>query len=520
MIDQRFKRRHVLCGAATWSLLAAIGQVAPVALAGKAFAGAVDDAGEPFAPDTVRKLAEALAQSDFVKPTLDVPEPFKALKFEQYRDIRFKSEQAIWRGDKLDSELQLLPLGWIYDVPVDISIVDNGKSRRLVANSRLFSFGAQFENLPEAAPFGFSGFRLHGPLNRADRYDEFAVFQGASYFRAVGRGQGYGLSARGLAVNTAQPTGEEFPFFRSFWIERPRPAAADIVVHGVLDSPSITGAYRFVVRPGLSTVIDVDATLFPRRSLTHVGIAPLTSMYFHGTAQNRFDHDYRPAVHNSEGLAILNGSGERLWRPLANPKKLQTSAFIDKDPKGFGLVQRDRAFASFEDLEARFERRPSVWIEPRGGWGDGYVELIEIPAEEEIHDNIVAYWKPAKPLEPGAPQRFMYRLYWGDDVPVAWAPAQVVKTYQTKARGDEAARFVIDFAGPATKDLAELPTADLSSSAGSIANVVVRRYPDISGIRVSFELKTGGTEVAELRLGLKLKDQLISESWLYRWTLA
>ncbi len=509
-------RRDVLLGA---SALGAI-----VSLAGlgvhPGFAGSTPDPGVPFLPEHVRKQAEELAANEFVRPALEVPAPFDQLSAEQYREIRFRAEEAIWRADKLDSELQLLPYGWIYNAPVEISLVEAGKARALKASGRMFAFGTQIEKVPDEAPFGFSGFKLLGPLNRADQVDAYAVFQGASYFRAAGREQGFGLSARGLAVNTAQPAGEEFPLFRSFWIEKPKAPAQPIVIHALLDSPSVAGAYRFIIAPGEATIVDVEATLYPRRKLTHVGFAPLTSMYLHGTASRRVEGDVRAAVHDSEGLAILNGKGERLWRPLANPKKLQTSAFMDDNPKGFGLCQRERSFAAFDDLDARYERRPTAWVEPKGAWGPGYVELVEIPAEDQIHDNIVAYWKPAKGLEPGTPHAFGYRLTWAQDVPVAWTAARVRKTSVGKIKRDEDVnqQFVVDFDGPALKDMTELPRAELAVSAGAVTKLSVARHSDIGGVRVSFELATAEAETIELRLALKQAEQVLSESWLFRWT--
>lgn len=516
MPNRHVDRRAVLMNGA---LLAAVAAVAKLdGVSGTAAAGGTGDPGEPFAADTVRKLAEKLSAKAFAKPVIDVPEPFNKLTYDQYRDIRFRVEQSLWRQEKLDFEIQMFPLGFLYDVPVEIWTVDGGKARALKADGRLFALGPLIAKGPEQAPFGFSGLRVHGPINRSDYFDEYAVFQGASYFRGVGRGQHYGVSARGLAINTARPGGEEFPLFRAFWLEKPAPGSAAITIHALLDSPSTTGAYRFTIQPGPATVMDIEAVLFPRQAIAHVGIAPLTSMFLHGAAHRRISGDFRPEVHDSEGLALLNGKGERLWRPLTNPKKLQTSAFIDKDPKGFGLSQRDRNFRAFQDLEAKYGARPTVWVEPKGAWGDGYVELIEIPAEEEIHDNIVAYWKPAKPLEPGTAHTFAYRLHWTDQVPVAWPGARVQKTLLGVSRKSGTKLFVIDFEGPAVKEPRELPIAELSASAGSISNVVVQRNPEIQGLRVSFELNTGSAELIELRLGLKANDQLISESWLYRWT--
>lgn len=491
-----------------------------MAHAGGAEGGGAAGASESFAEDHVRKLAEKLAAGDFVKPKVDLPEPFNALSPEQYRDIRLRSEAAVWRGEGLGYEVLPLPLGWIYDAPVDIWIVSGGETQSLKADNASFSFGTSIEKVPEGAPFGFSGFRISGLLNRSDALDEFVSFQGASYFKAIGQGQRYGLSARGLAVDTARPSGEEFPLFRGFWIERPNAGAREIRIHALLDSQSVAGAYKFTVRPGRDTIIDVDATLYPRRSLGHVGIAPLTSMYLLGPAQRRVGPDYRPAVYNSEGLAVVNGNGERLWRPLGNPKMLQTSAFVDKNVKGFGFVQRNRAFSVFEDLDQRFDQRPTAWVEPRGQWGDGYVELIEIPASDEINDNIVAYWKPAQNLEPGTGHKYAYRLTWGDNIPAVWSGAWVKQTRVGAGRAANSVQFVVDFGGPSLGDLRELPTADLAASSGATSNLVVQRLPEAQGLRVRFELSTTGTDLIELRLGLRVANQPISESWLYRWTRA
>jgi glucans biosynthesis protein len=249
-----------------------------------------------------------------------------------------------------------------------------------------------------------------------------------------------------------------------------------------------------------------------------VGIAPLTSMFLFGPGFHRFDRDFRPAVHDSDGLAIYNGNSECIWRPLTNPKTLQTSAFMDQNPKGFGLCQRSRSFHDFEDLEARYERRPTVWIEPKGRWGAGFVELIEIPTDEEIHDNIVAYWKPTGGIDTGAPYNVAYRLYWTDKIPIAWSGAYVVATRVGEAKQQGARLFVVDFAGPAVADQKQMPVAAVTANPGTVANVIVHPNPEIDGVRVSFELNPAGTDLCELRLALKADDRQISETWLYRWT--
>ena len=271
----------------------------------------------------------------------------------------------------------------------------------LQPDNALYEFGALVgQPKADTPPIGFSGLRINSPINRPNVFDEVLVFQGASYFRGVSRGQAYGLSARGLAIDVAQPSGEEFPFFRTFWVERPARSSRQLVVHALLDSPGATGAYTFRIAGGAPTTVDVDVKLFPRRDLMHVGVAPLTSMFLFGGNNRSRMSDFRRAVHDSDGLAIAT-QGEQLWRPLANPRRLQVSAFSVQDLKGFGLIQRHRSFSDYEDLEANYERRPSAWIEPVGSWGNGTVRLVEIPSEEEIHDNIVAYWNPLEPYAQG-----------------------------------------------------------------------------------------------------------------------
>ena len=511
----RFDRRSVLMTAGAFAML---GMSARLGEISRALAEPVSDATTAFNPTLVQSIAQQLSTSEFASPSLSLPDSFKHLGYDQFRDVRFRTDQAIWRGDKIDFELQLLPMGWLYNTPVEIWLVDGGQAQRLKADSNLFSIGPLIKDAGPGAPYGFSGFRVHGPINRPEYFDEYIVYQGASYFRAVGRDQLYGLSARGLAINTARPGGEEFPLFRAFWIEKPKQGDRSIVIHALLDSESTTGAYRFQVEPGEATTVDVDATLYPRRPLTHVGFGPLTSMYLHGPGHHRIDDDFRPAVHDSDGLAIFNGNSECIWRPLTNPRTLQTSAFLDKNVKGFGLCQRARSFHAFEDLEARYEKRPTLWIEPKATWGSGYVELIEIPTGEEIHDNIVAYWKPAKGPEAGTAFPFGYKMYWTKELPIAWSGASTVATRVGRGKQETTTKFVVDFAGPALAGQRQMPVAVVTANPGTVTDISVHDNPETGGVRVSFELDPGGTELCELRLALRLGDQQISETWLYRWT--
>lgn len=480
----------------------------------------------------VRKLARTLAHRPYRPPKEMRSGTLAALSYDGYREIRFRAEKALWRNDDLGFELQLFPSGYLYTTPVEIYVVDGGRTRRVRPDPSLFDFGGLDLDASEAARIGFSGFRIHAPLNRRDHYDEFLVFQGASYFRGVGKGQFYGLSARALALETASPGSEEFPDFRSFWIEKPE-APQSITVHALLDSPSVTGAYTFVIRPGRETVVDTEAVLYPRRTLTNVGLAPLTSMFLKNPHDPGGPLDFRPSIHDSDGLAVWNGRDERLWRPLLSPSTFQASYFGDRDPKGFGLIQRERRFEDYQDLEARYERRPSAWVEPGEGWGAGSVELVEIPTDTEYADNIVAAWRPAAALAAYRAFEYTYRLAWRDDVP-ALSLMRVHKTRIGIGSTPDTVRFVLDFVRDRAQAVAKvagnnaviadapllpIPEVDLTASAGTLAHTVVRPNPHLPGIRVTFELDPHDETQIELRLVLHAAGERASETWLYRWSV-
>ncbi|MCC7253389.1 glucan biosynthesis protein G [Hyphomicrobium sp.] len=476
----------------------------------------------------VRELARELSRRRFAAPAERAPGALQDLDYDQYRELRFRSEKALWHNEDLGFEIQLFPAAYIFRSPVSIFLVERGRSRRLKPNASFFDFGPYKGRIPRGAQIDFSGFRIHAPINRRDHHDEFLVFQGASYFRGLGKDHRYGLSARGLALHTAGAEAEEFPFFRSFWIERPD-TPQSITVHALLDSPSVTGAYTFVIRPGRETLMDITSVLFPRRDLTNVGIAPLTSMFLKAAHDPHGPLDFRPSVHDSDGLAVWNGRDERLWRPLLSPSTFQVSAFVDHNPRGFGLIQRERRFDDYQDLEAFSELRPSAWVTPGEGWGAGSVELVEIPTDVEYEDNIVAYWRPDAPLRAGGSYSFSYRLAWCDDVPAS-SRMRVRDTRVGAGSGPGAIRFVVDFAdNRALERLADSATilrdasptaffeADLTASAGTLRGPYVQPNPHLPGTRVVFELDPGQERVVEMRLALSAQGEPMSETWLYRW---
>lgn len=471
----------------------------------------------PFDGSTVRTMARQLALQPFKAPDKTLPASLKNLDYDAYQSIRFDPSKSLWLGQKRKFIAQFFHRGYIYQDRVDIYEVADGKAQPIKFSPDMFTFG---KVTPSTEDLGFAGFRIRYPMNHPDSQDEVCAFLGASYFRAIAKDQSYGLSARGLAIKTADAGGEEFPLFRTFWLERPGLGADAMVIHALLDSPSATAAFRFTVRPGQDTVFDTETATYPRTDIAQAGLAPLTSMYlFDANDRTRFD-DWRAAVHDSNGLQLHTGHDENIWRPLNNPRSLQISSFSDTGPRGFGLMQRKRAFVDYQDLESRFERRPSAWVEPIGDWGQGVVELVEIPSDREVNDNMVAFWRPHEPLRAKQEYLLNYRLHW------CWAPPGVVRlaqTLQTRcglAFDQKHRQFVIDFVGEALKPLtADMPPVlDVGADKGKIVNVTAQPNPDISGWRVSIELDPEDNKLVELHARLLQGDQPLTETWIYRWT--
>ncbi|MGF1553916.1 MAG: glucan biosynthesis protein [Paracoccaceae bacterium] len=509
-------RRDVIAGAAALAL--------SPALASRASAQA--EGGDPraFGFEDVVAEARGRAGADYQDATMTLDGPFAGLDYDRYRAIRFRRELDPLGGEGAFG-IDLLPPGSVFTSRVDIAVVRPTGVDDLAFRSGYFHFDTDYFEFPDGrAPeqtgqgLGFSGFRLRAPLNRPEVLDEVAVFQGASYFRAVARDMLYGLSARGLSIRTADPRGEEFPVFRKIWIHEPEPDAASMLVHALLDSPSATGAFRFEIRPGDVTVMDTECRLFPRLEIAQAGIAALTSMYYFGPDRRAEVDDFRDAVHDSQGLQMITGRGDRLWRPLSNPATVQVSAFQDGSPRGFGLTQRRRDFGFYQDAEARYDRRPSCWIEPLGDWGPGAVMLVEIPVNNEFNDNIVSFWRPQGPLAPAEEgHTFRYRLHWCD-LPPDRAPIYRVRASRGGTAINEAGRrvMVVDFACPLAKTEGLAP--EIEASVGEVADVVLVDLPGENAVRASFTFDPGEALAVELRLVLKRGDEAVSETWLHRWT--
>ncbi len=475
-----------------------------------------------FDLDTLERRAAALAAAPYRPDTTPLPAFLEGLDYDAYRDIRFRPDRALWRAADLPFQAQLFSRGFYFKDRVQINVIEGRRVAPLPFAAELFDYGRTDVPAKASADTGFAGFRLHYPLNRPDYHDELAVFLGASYFRALARGQAYGLSMRGLAIDAGAPTPEEFPVFREFWLERPAPAATAITLYALLDGPGVAGAWRFVITPGAQTVMEVAARLHLRRDVGKLGIAPLTSMFFHGEHGEPTIDDFRPEVHDSDGLLVVTRSGERLWRPLRNPARLALTVLALESPRAFGLLQRDRDFEHYQDLEAAYERRPSALVEPLGDWGPGHVELLELASDSERNDNIVAQWVPMQPARKGARFAFDYRLRFADD-PEAGTGGRVVATHSGHAGTVELdatrRKFVVDFAGPALAGLAPETKleAHLDVSGAQASAPVVERNPHSGGWRVHFEVTPAGPAPVELRCALRSGADYLTETWLYQW---
>jgi glucans biosynthesis protein len=511
-------RRNFIKLAGSFSLAGVLPGSAVLAQAADTAAANPDEVA--FSEQWLFTQAQNLARAPYEAPKLQLPPELADLNGQQYNNIRYRPDANLWKDSPGAFQLQLLHTGFQYKIPVEIRMVENGIARPVKYSPSMFDFAAPVQAPPPDSRAGFSGFRALAPLDRPGVMDDFLVFQGASYFRAIATAQTYGLLARGVCINTAQAAGEEFPVFRAFWIQKPAQGERQLLIYALLDGPSLTGVYKFRVEPGRPTVMEIECTLCPRRPLTHVGIAPLTSMYFYGPADATRLDDYRPAVHNSDGLLLWTGSGEWLWRPLVNPERLQYTAFSDRAPKGFGLLQRERDFRAYEDISARFGDRPSVWVEPMTDWGEGAIDLIELPTRSEIYDNIVAFWRPKTPLAETASHHFRYKLYWCWEPPVRSTEYYVAQTRVGALGKPEYRQFMIDFVSGGSCNGCNVPpfTAEVHAGEGEIRNIGVRANPARGGQRVSFEFRPKGAEQTDIRCELKQNGQPISEAWIYRWT--
>lgn len=481
-------------------------------------------ADEEFSYAWLKGHARNLAEQPFVSAKGDVPEVLSSLDWDEYQQLHFKREQSLWQKDDTAYRATFFHLGQGFITPVHINVVENGKSTPVDYSSKMFNYGDSHVNgkaLPQ--DLGFAGFRMQFGT---DWERDIVAFLGASYFRAVGAEMQYGLSARGLAIDTAMNKPEEFPVFTNFWFEKPTPNSDEVTIYALLDSDSITGAYRFDIKAGEPLTMRVDAALYPRKEIERLGVAPLTSMYMIGENDRRTNYDWRPEIHDSDGLEMLTGNGEHIWRPLGNPEQLRFNAYMDNNPKGFGLMQRDRNFDHYLDDGVFYEKRPHLWIEPIGNWGEGSVQLVEIPTLDETFDNIVAFWNPAQEIVPGQELLYSYNMYWGSEAPVQSGKATVQSTYTGiggvvgKKRDYYSKRFAIDFEGEIFQMLGQKTEVKpvIETSRGRVEITSARPQHHIGGYRAMFDLVPDESVAPiNIKVHLEANGQPISETWVYQW---
>jgi glucans biosynthesis protein len=482
----------------------------------------------PFGYQDVVKRARDLAAAPFDSSIPPLPDGLAALDFDGWRDIRFKSDKPLLGQEGANFRLELFHLGHLYKRPVVVNVSRDGIPAPIPYAANLFDYGhTKLGPLP--INLGFAGLRLRFPINAPHVWDEVIAFLGTSYFRFLGRGQRYGQSARGLAIGAAPRLDEEFPFFREFWIDTPDTTAEHVVIYALLDGESATGAFRFDLNPGQETFIDATVTLFARRATPALGLAPLSSMYFVGKADRRFADDFRGELHDSDGLLMHTGAGAWSWRPLSNPAKPQVSVFLDANPRGFGLLQRDRNFNDYEDLDLAYELRPSYWIEPHEGWGEGRVELIELPTSDETNDNIVVAWAPKQGLDAGKSMMFGYRITAMTMDQSLTPGGRTVATFRAAPRAlgspdppppPGAARFLIDFSGGDLSYYMSDPSlveTVATASAGRILRTFLTPNTHIRGFRAGVDVAVDPGLSTDLRVFLRAGPKALTETWTFPW---
>jgi periplasmic glucans biosynthesis protein len=494
---------------------------------------------QPFSFDALIKEMQSRASQPYA-PQGSLPQPvLERIDYAEHGKIKFNSDFALFRDGPGPFPVTFFHLGKYFRAPVHMYVLAPSGGT-CVATEILYD--ASYFSMPPTSPArelpkgaGFAGFRLQesrvGDQQTLDWHtNDWVAFLGASYFRAIGELAQYGLSARGIAVDVASPgRPEEFPDFTRFYFEPSANGAQDVTIYAALDGPSITGAYRFGMRRDKAVVMDVEAHLFLRQDVGQLGIAPMTSMYWYSETNKPAGLDWRPEIHDSDGLAMWTGAGEYIWRPLNDTAHPTTSAFADKSPRGFGLLQRDRSFDHYLD-GVHYERRPSLWVEPLGDWGEGSVQLIELPTEDETMDNIVAMWVPKQPAKAGSSLQLHYRLTWSAGEPHETTLARCIATRigrggepgQNRPKGVR--KFVVEFLGGrlATLPYGTKPQPVLSTTSGSFSDVFTEAVPDsVPGHwRAQFDFTAAATDVVDMRLYLKNAEQTLSETWLYQHHVA
>lgn len=528
MTDTGISRRQALSVTTASALAAALGLGPSAALALTGLDAAELGEAKPFSFAWLQQLAAEKSKLPYEPAKVPSPDVLADIDYDQYQRIRYKPSKSLRLEPDGRIPCQFFHLGKYATEPVLMHVVEGGTAREILYSNALFDIPEDHPARKLLAGAGFAGFRVMAPDLKTDWF----AAMGASYFRTSGPYNQYGLSARGIAIDTAMPHPEEFPRFSNYWLEGGNRGQPPLVIYGLLEGPSLTGAYRMTAdrltdaRDIHRIDMTIEAHLYARKDIERLGVAPFSSMFWYGEASRKQSADWRPEIHDSDGLAIWTGAGERIWRPVSNPPRVMTSSFIDKDTQGFGLLQRDRDFVHYLDDGVFYERRPSVWVQPLDKWGEGAVQLVEIPTDDETFDNIVAYWTPAQQMKAGEARTFRYNLSWLDDIPFPEAVGRSVGTWTGMGgrpghkRPDGVRKFAIDFQGNAFEGLGREDGVELvvTASRGEVSNVYNHPVVDQrQRWRAFFDIKADGSEPVDLRAFLRRNGEALSETWIFQY---
>lgn len=466
--------------------------------------------------DLETQVAKVAAQP--FQPTPPLPEDLAKLEYDQYRMIAFEHNRSVWHATDRPFWLEAFHRGYVHTDKVEFNSISGGTTTPIPYRPEMFQFRGPLKGMRPPADLGFAGMRVVGKYPGKNEMNEMLVFVGASYYRARVKDRPYGTSVRGIAIDAAMNKPEEFPLFREFWVVEPQPGDEKFVTLAEMDGPSVTGAYRFEFSPLADrSVMDVEATLYFRRTPDKVGLAPMTSMWMWGDGIAAPVGDHRPSVHDADGLLIENVDGSWFWRALSRQSYPSTVRWDRPEGvKGFGLIQRDTNYDHFKDDEALYHQRPSVWIQPISGFDAGSIELFELASPHEGIDNIVAYWIPSQPVAPGEPLKIKYRVtFFNGDLP-SETVAKATETRILRGKKGEPIVVEIDFEGGELDQIKEGEElrADLLTISSSLveSSIAVRG----SGKRtVSLKIQPEDVPAIGLEATLRVGDRTISETWSY-----
>ena len=529
-MSDRVDRRTVLKGvAASAAAMSPVGEALAAEPEGLQFEAPV-----PFSYELFKQQARERARQPYQPPPRPSPEVLQKINYEEWGKIKYKDAYALFADGPGPFPVTFFHLGLFFEKAVGMHVVERGQSRKIIYQQAYFDMPANSPARDLPAGAGFAGLRVQesraGPLDW--HKNDWVAFLGAAYFRAIGELRQYGLSARGIALDVAvADRPEEFPDFTQFYIDA-APDGQTLTLYALMEGPSIVGAYRFLMTRGKGVVMDVESSLYVRAQVSRFGIAPATSMYWYSEVMKPIAIDWRPEAHDSTGSrcgrATASGSGAQ----LNNPPRIMVSSFLDDNPRGFGLMQRDRVFDHYLD-GVYYDRRPSLWVEPLPGpdgkgWGRGSIQLCEIPTDDEIHDNVVAMWVPAQPVQAGAELHLNYRLYWLANSPFPSDLGIVVATRlgrggqpgQPRPKGVR--KFMVEFLGGPLADLpyGVKPELVVTTSRGSFGPYqLIEAVPDgVAGHwRAQFDLVVQETDPVELRAFMKSGDKTLTETWLFQY---